>query len=322
MELPSTGSQRPSSPSGRSAAASAGPDIRALGPLALSLIDLTPRWVAALERSLGVLPVHAGPATVALRRLAAPPAPVGERDEAYPGGSVWRSGPELVVRDDASGCSGGSTGAGAWLADGPPGLEPDLHRLLPPVLAQPLLGAGVHLVHGAAVGDAGGALLVVGPSGAGKSTTTVAARAAGLHVLADDLVLVWEDGGTRWVQGIPRPVWVPAELEAHDGASLPVDRRGRVSPPGWLWPGRAPLVGVVLPRHAPGAARLAPADAAPVGRQLVAGSFAAMWPAAVPQVLRLVGKLGAGPLWDLGLAADRRERVAAAHAHLLAALGR
>lgn len=49
---------------------------------------------------------------------------------------------------------------------------------------------GVHLMHGAAVGRPGGALLITARGGSGKSTTALAAAAAGLSYLADDYVAV------------------------------------------------------------------------------------------------------------------------------------
>lgn len=49
---------------------------------------------------------------------------------------------------------------------------------------------GLQLVHGAAVGDDRGALLVVGRGGSGKSSTALAAAACGLRYLGDDYCLV------------------------------------------------------------------------------------------------------------------------------------
>jgi hypothetical protein len=49
---------------------------------------------------------------------------------------------------------------------------------------------GLQVVHGAAVGDDRGALLVVGTGGSGKSSTALAAAAHGLRYLGDDYCLV------------------------------------------------------------------------------------------------------------------------------------
>ena len=49
---------------------------------------------------------------------------------------------------------------------------------------------GMQFVHGAAVGDAAGALLVVGMGGSGKSSTAMACAAAGMSYLGDDYCIV------------------------------------------------------------------------------------------------------------------------------------
>jgi hypothetical protein len=54
------------------------------------------------------------------------------------------------------------------------------------------------LGHGAAVGDAGGALLLTGPGGSGKSTTALACFGAGWGYLGDDYVLLDVDGPRVW----------------------------------------------------------------------------------------------------------------------------
>ena len=53
-----------------------------------------------------------------------------------------------------------------------------------------LRSQGRQIVHGAAVGTAAGAALLVGKSGSGKSTTALACLQAGLHYLGDDYCLV------------------------------------------------------------------------------------------------------------------------------------
>ena len=49
---------------------------------------------------------------------------------------------------------------------------------------------GIQLVHGAAVGRAGRAVLLVGPGGSGKSTTAIRAAVAGMDFVGDDYVAV------------------------------------------------------------------------------------------------------------------------------------
>ena len=58
------------------------------------------------------------------------------------------------------------------------------------VFAWYALRRSAFLAHGAAVAEAGRAVLLLGPGGAGKSTTTLAAWIAGMDYLGDDYVLV------------------------------------------------------------------------------------------------------------------------------------
>ncbi len=68
---------------------------------------------------------------------------------------------------------------------------------LRPLLDGWLRSLGVELVHAAAVGSGDGCVLLAGKSGAGKSSTTLAAAAAGLEVLADDYCLIGPAAPTR-----------------------------------------------------------------------------------------------------------------------------
>jgi hypothetical protein len=94
-----------------------------------------------------------------------------------------------------------------------------LHELGAPLLS--LFGwffraRGTQLVHSAAVGRGGQAVLLAGPGGSGKSTTALACLAAGLEHIADDYALV---------SGHPRPVvhalHATAKLNADSLARLP-----------------------------------------------------------------------------------------------------
>lgn len=94
-----------------------------------------------------------------------------------------------------------------------------LHEVGAPLLS--LLGwffrtRGAQLVHAAAVGRAGRAVLIAGPGGSGKSTTALACLAAGLKHIADDYALVF---------GVSRPVvhalYATAKLNADSLARLP-----------------------------------------------------------------------------------------------------
>lgn len=81
------------------------------------------------------------------------------------------------------------TRVGAWWATAST-LEDTATYLLGPVLGFALRLRGVLALHASAVLIDGRAVAVVGPSGAGKSTTAAAFAAAGVPVLADDVLAV------------------------------------------------------------------------------------------------------------------------------------
>ncbi|MBX5481485.1 MAG: hypothetical protein IRZ16_06530 [Myxococcaceae bacterium] len=92
-----------------------------------------------------------------------------------------------------------------------------LSAALKALLASELLRRGAVLVHGVGVARADRAALFSGPSGAGKSTLGCHARAGGLSLLADELVVLrrGEDGafeveGTPWNVGAPRKATLAA----------------------------------------------------------------------------------------------------------------
>jgi hypothetical protein len=94
-----------------------------------------------------------------------------------------------------------------------------LHELGAPLLS--LFGSffralGAQLVHAAAVGIDGQAVLLAGPGGSGKSTTALACLGAGLEHIADDYTLV---------SGVSSPVvhaiYATAKLNADSLARLP-----------------------------------------------------------------------------------------------------
>lgn len=57
-------------------------------------------------------------------------------------------------------------------------------------LSMVLESSGAYLVHGAAMGDANGALLVTGYGGSGKSTSTLSCHKAGMPIMGDDYVVI------------------------------------------------------------------------------------------------------------------------------------
>jgi hypothetical protein len=86
---------------------------------------------------------------------------------------------------------------------------------LRPVIAWWLRRHGVQLLHGAAVGTAGGAVMLAGKSGAGKSTTALRCMLAGLDYLGDDLCGV--SGGEA---PVVHCVYSSAKTHRHDTAAL------------------------------------------------------------------------------------------------------
>ena len=72
------------------------------------------------------------------------------------------------------------------------------------------------MVHGSAVGDARGAVLITGPSGSGKSTSALACVAEGSALLGDDACLVSNEGPARLFA-----VYGLAKLELDTLARLP-----------------------------------------------------------------------------------------------------
>jgi hypothetical protein len=66
-----------------------------------------------------------------------------------------------------------------------------------PALFWALAGNGRHLVHAGAVGDEGGAVLLVGAGGSGKTTMALAALMAGLRYIGDDYLLITTHSGPQ-----------------------------------------------------------------------------------------------------------------------------
>lgn len=301
IEPPATVSQRPSGRVAvlRSAAASVRPDIIGFGPVGVSVTSLDRTWDDSLALALGPLTPHPGPAQVELRNEV----------WAEIGGDVIGVGAHLHLErtaagvtlfDRRSGVCGRVEGRVVALSTetGRPGA---CGRVLPFCLAPPLLGAGAAVVHGAAIGRNGRAVIVLGASGSGKSTVAAAARAAGLSVLSDDVSVVWHAGAWQ-VQGVARPVRVPSQL-APGSAPVSGDSRGRVSPDGWAVGGTADLVGVVLVGHGDEGS-LTRADPVLVARTVVASCFATSLPSMVAPSVTVGRQLSSLPSWALALAAD------------------
>lgn len=69
------------------------------------------------------------------------------------------------------------------------------------ILNRWLSSLGIQLIHGGAVGQEGGGVILAGPGGAGKSTSALACLASALGIISDDYCLV-QPGETTWVHNI------------------------------------------------------------------------------------------------------------------------
>lgn len=116
--------------------------------------------------------------------------------------------------------------------------------------------AGELSLHGAAVGRAGRAVVLLGRSGQGKSTLgAYMCRARGVEFLADDAVALAEDQGRWSVEPLEEDHWLAPDAAAALGVGqgeawklpVPPQRRG----------GRSELAAAVELRYAEGAPRLA-----------------------------------------------------------------
>ncbi|MCM3875655.1 MAG: hypothetical protein NEA02_04475, partial [Thermoanaerobaculia bacterium] len=183
-----------------------------------------------------------------------------------------------------------------------------MHELGAPLL--PLFGwffraRGTQLVHAAAVGCGGQAVLLAGPGGSGKSTTALACLAAGLDHVADDYALV---------TGVSSPVvhalYATAKLNADSLARLPRFAGAVLNPErdpeekallglgpaaGIRQAENAALRAIVVPRVRPGAPALTPILAGEVLRALAPSSIFQMASAGAPTFASLGALVKAVP---------------------------
>ncbi|MGH9029446.1 MAG: hypothetical protein ACRDV4_07510 [Acidimicrobiales bacterium] len=209
---------------------------------------------------------------------------------------------------------------GSVVIDGDPKqAEAALDRALPLALGWVLGRAESWVVHAsafvtdrAAVADGPGAVLVFGDTGAGKSTTAASALNAGWPVLSDDLVAV------RWRErpeatGIPRTVWVPAELGTLRGAGRTIGTDGRrrraVRPElakGWF-----SVRAVVLVGHGTDPqTRVERIGSVEALRALWSAHFPALIPSRLARWFPLAARLARLPAWRLNLGTDYSARLA------------
>ncbi|MCW5774116.1 MAG: hypothetical protein KIT16_20910, partial [Rhodospirillaceae bacterium] len=181
------------------------------------------------------------------------------------------------------------------------------------LIAWSLAGTGTMPVHGGAVGDARGALLLVGGSGAGKSSSVLAC-AGRLRLLGDDFVLV--DSAQRAVRalyataklsadGLRRfPDLAPLVGDPRPGDDKAVFALGRV--PGGDLADRLPLAATVLPRLGQGEASTVSEVGVAAALRALAPSSLLMVPGAGRDALGgLAAMAKARPCFALTLGADR-----------------
>ncbi|MFO1056692.1 MAG: glycosyltransferase [Dongiaceae bacterium] len=187
---------------------------------------------------------------------------------------------------------------------------------------------GCQLVHGAAIGDDHGAVLITGPSGAGKSSTALACLEAGMRYLGDDYVLL-EPGPAPRVHSL----YATAKLDRDQLARFPAlaalerDRQGRADGKSVLalHPGRAgqlaaslPLRAILTPRIGGGTqTRLEPITAGELRRAALVTTLAQLPHAGAAARDVIAGLVARLPGLRLSLGRDRAG-IAAAIAGLLA----
>jgi hypothetical protein len=182
----------------------------------------------------------------------------------------------------------------------------------------------LQFVHGAAVGDDRGGVLLVGPGGTGKSTTALICAAAGLRYCGDDYCLV--DPGQMAIHAIYGSGKLLAEA---DLARVPELRGRSVNADGFesggdgkgvflvdrVWPGRLaenlPLKAVVVPRiGADGVQGWEPCPAAEALAALVPSTVGQLPGATAADAARLERIVGGVPAYRLLLGPDTARIVA------------
>jgi hypothetical protein len=187
----------------------------------------------------------------------------------------------------------------AWFWARAPADLPALERAAPlrTALRLGLLHQEVLLVHGGAVGDSRGCLLLAGPSGVGKSSAALVAAGSGLGYLADDCCLV-APGEPLRVHSLYRSAKVDPptlrrmpELAPLVDGPVPEDGKAMVLVPLERMLGTAELRGVVIPRlTGETETRTRPASAA-AGLSALAPSSLLQFPGADAGMLRRMGDI-------------------------------
>lgn len=269
-----------------------------------------PALAVEIRELFGPMAEHPGPYEAEIVVDAAAPAkPAREPDEFYEVISLWRAGDELLVD------SGGTLRAhatatraviGGAIGEGSSGAVM-LRRIVHHVIAHLLSLNGRLVAHGAAVGRAGKAVLLLGGSGSGKSTSAYLASMAGWSLLSDDLVVVRRNVGDgrdgRDVGsgeridaiGIHRALAVPPDVADADAAGIEFDFRGRRRPNVTLDDRSFQVAAVALVEHGVGIGRVEAMTGVDMARVFLASAPAAGNTDVAAEVLRAAGVLARLP---------------------------
>jgi hypothetical protein len=243
--------------------------------------------------------------------------PSREPDEVYTDLRVWRDGEVLSLASGPHAMTARATPTHAELGGEGADHSFGVRRFLQPVFTHMLGWHGSYILHGAAVRRGDRAALVVANSGQGKSTLALAALEHGWEVLSDDLVAVRIEDGTVVVQGVPKPLALPADVEADvlaDATVLHWDKRQRRQLPSTRLDHRpAPLGVVLVVGHGQGAG----AAAEPIaGSEVTTLLFQAFMSTPDPPLLRRYFPVGAAiartPMWRFLHSADPSRRLSEA----------
>ncbi len=249
-----------------------------------------------------------------------PPAiPERAPDDEYYGRRLWRrpDGVLIIASEDVGVLVDGSRVEG-WMR------TLDDARLFEPLASMALCWLlarhGRFLLHAAAVGRDGEAVIALGHSGAGKSTLSFVALDAGMEALTDDAAVIVPAPSALLVHGVHQVPNAPSELGGAllDGALQLRDPRDRVAlATGVLTTGPWRIVGVVLVGHserADGDLERLPGHAA---MPLLLQSFAALdGPAHRAAYLPVAGRLARLPVWRLSHGTDTATRRLTSGRHL------
>jgi hypothetical protein len=236
-------------------------------------------------------------------------------DEAYGDLDVWHEGDQLLLSSPLHGLVARATPDSAVIGGQGAPTEHGMRRLLHPIFTHVLAWHGVYVLHGAAVrkGDTG--IFALGQSGQGKSTLVLAAMEHGWDVLADDLVAIRVEDGRVTLRGVPKPLTLPADVEADaldEAETLDWDWRSRRR----LAPDRldlrpVDLAAVVVVSH--GAERTASLTPTP-SHEITELLFSSFMSTPDAPLLRRFFPVGAAiarhPAWTLGHSTDPDVRLA------------